>query len=379
MSKSPGSPASPASSGAGSAASRTLLVGTTKGLFLGWWDNDGWKLRPPAFPMVRVAAVGVDARRDPVRFLVGGQHEHWGPLVARSDDGGASWVEDERAALRFPDEVDASVAQIWQLAPGRTDRPDEVWAGVEPAALFRSTDGGASFGLVESLWRHEHRPQWHPGAGGLCLHTVLPHPDRSDDVLVAISAAGVYRSSDAGASWQASNSGVEARFFPDWHPQFGQCVHKVVRMSGQPDHLMLQNHGGVFRSSDNGASWELCTDGLPADFGFAVVAHPSDSRTAFVWPLTADAMRLPPDGRARVYRTTDFGDSWQPVGTGLPEAGFYSVVLRDAFCTDGADPAGLFFGTRSGEVWASLDAGETWEQAAAHLPDVLCVRAVAGP
>jgi len=351
-------------------SSTVLAIGTTKGLFLARQDGDDWHLDEPRFPMTRVAAVSFDARRDPVRLLVGGMHEHWGPLVARSDDLGATWSEDEQAALRFPSGSGAAVAQIWQLAPGPADRPEEVWAGVEPAALFRSDDGGVTFHLVEGLWQHPHRESWHPGFGGLCLHTVLPHPDDADDVLVGISTGGVYRTRDGGATWAPSNQGIEARFYPDPYPEFGQCVHKLVRLPDDPSTLVLQNHGGVFGSGDGGATWEPRAVGLPADFGFGLAAS---SSATYLFPLVADAMRLPPDGRARVFASTDAGRTWQSRSSGLPERDFYSLVLRDALATDGRD--GVYFGTRSGEVWASDDGADSWEQVAAHLPDVLCVRA----
>jgi hypothetical protein len=363
-----------------------LAVGTDKGLFLATSeDRRAWSWSGPHAVMARVAAIGLDARQAPLRVLMGGRHEHWGPVVMHSDDLGVTWVEEERAALRFPPDAEAAVAQVWQLQPGPPDRPGEVWAGVEPAALFRSHDGGESFELVRGLWDHPHRATWLPGFGGLCLHTVLPHPTDPDEVLVGISTGGVYRSSDGGKSWAPSNAGIEARFQPDRYPEYGQCVHKVTRDSADPTRLYLQNHGGVFTSHDDGSTWGLATAGLPADFGFGLAAHPYRAGTAFLFPLQADAHRMPPQYRARVYRTDDAGQSWSASGTGLPDEGFYSVVLRDALAVDGvgslADPdrLGVYFGTRSGEVWASTDAGSTWGQVAQHFPDVLCVRATVLP
>lgn len=357
--------------------STTLAVGTVKGLFIGRSDDGvSWEWAGPAFTMTRIAAVAFDARRTPPRLFVGGGHEHWGPVVAHSDDLGASWAEGDEAALAFPEGTGAAVHRVWQLAPGPAGRPDEVWAGVEPAALFRSTDGGESFSLVRGLWDHPHRPTWEPGFGGLCLHTVLPHPDDDQQVLIAISSGGVYRTDDGGLTWAPANTGIEARYLPDPFPQYGQCVHKVARDCAEPERLVLQNHGGVFRSSDGGATWEPSTEGLPADFGFGLAAHPSRSGTAYLFPLIADVERLPPDGRARVYRTTDYGATWAPAADGLPQQGFYSVVLRDALTTDQGDPSAVYFGTRSGEVFGSRDEGGSWHQAAAHLPEVLCVRAL---
>jgi photosystem II stability/assembly factor-like uncharacterized protein len=353
-----------------------LAVGTVKGLFLGTSeDGADWQWEGPAFGMTRVAAVAFDARQDPPRLLVGGGHEHWGPVISHSDDLGASWVEGDDAALRFPDQAGAAVQRVWQLAPGPADRPGEVWAGVEPAALFRSDDGGASFSLVTGLWDHPQRSEWQPGFGGLCLHTVLPHPDDASQVLIAVSAAGVYRSQDGGETWAPSNSGIEVSFMPEKFPEFGQCVHKVARDCEDPDRLILQNHGGVFRSSDGGASWERSEEGLPATFGFGLASHPRRSGTAFLFPLIADMNRMPPDGKARVFRTDDFGASWTSTSDGLPQEGFHTVVLRDALATDGGDPLGVYFGTRSGGVFASRDEGASWKEVAAHLPEVLCVRA----
>jgi photosystem II stability/assembly factor-like uncharacterized protein len=352
-----------------------LAVGTKKGLFLGTSaDRETWSWSGPLLSMQSVAAVAIDRRREPVRLLAGAHSQHWGPVVVRSDDLGETWQELESGAVRFPADLGTSVEQVWQLQPGPAERPDEVWAGVEPAALFKSTDGGETFSFVRGLWDHPHRPQWVPGAGGMCLHTVLPHPADRDRILIAISAGGVYRSEDAGESWTASNSGIEARFMPDIHPEFGQCVHKVARFAEDPDHLIAQNHGGVFTSTDDGRSWTLATEGLPADFGFGVVAHPRRPGTAYVTPLVADAHRLPPEGNLQVWRTEDGGRSWAPSAKDLPDD-YWTVSLRDALTTDLEDPLGVYLGTRAGEVWASADDGQSWSLAVDHLPDVLCVRA----
>jgi photosystem II stability/assembly factor-like uncharacterized protein len=354
-----------------------LAVGTKKGLFLGTSsDRKNWTWKDPELGMQAVAAVAIDTRQQPVRLLAGAHSEHWGPVVTRSDDLGSTWQELETGAVRFPAELGSSVEQVWQLQPGPADRPHEVWAGVEPAALFKSTDAGESFELVQGLWDHPHRPQWNPGAGGMCLHTVLPHPQDPDRVLIAISAGGVYRTEDGGTTWSASNSGIEARFFPDKYPEFGQCVHKVARLAEDPDHLIAQNHGGVFRSEDDGRSWSLATAGLPADFGFGVATHPRQPGTAYVVPLDADSHRLPPSGRLEVWRTEDAGRSWAPSATGMPPDN-WTVSLRDALTVDNAEPLGIYVGTRAGEIWVSPDEGQTWTLAVDRLPDVLCVRAAA--
>jgi photosystem II stability/assembly factor-like uncharacterized protein len=361
-----------------SAARETLVVvGTKKGLFMlrgdpgaGHWQVDG-----PLLGAGSVYSVGIDTRGLSPRILVGTHSEHWGPSVTWSDDLGKTWGEAEQAPVAFPPDTGAALARVWQLQPAGADQPGVVWAGTEPGALFRSRDGGETYSLVRALWDHPERPQWEAGFGGQAVHTVLPHPDDGDRVLVAVSTGGVYITEDGGESWNPSNTGIRVSFGPDEYPSFGQCVHKVDRSPARPEQLFLQNHGGVYRSNDSGASWEPAENGLPATFGFPVVAHPNRAGTAYVFPVVADAFRMPPGGAGRVYRTTDGGESWQPSGVGLPSEGFWSLALRDAFSSDAGDPLGLYLGTRSGEVWASGDEGDTWSLAVAHLPDVLTVRA----
>lgn len=359
---------------------RMLAVGTRKGLFLGRsTDGVSWDWEGPHHAMAAVAAVAIDTRRQHPRLLAGGRNEHWGPAVFTSDDLGATWSEEPGGSIAFPSDTGAEVEQIWQLQPGPASRPDEVWAGVEPSALFRSGDGGRTFSLVRGLWDHPHRKDWRPGAGGQCLHTVLPHPQDADRVMVAMSTGGVYVTDDGGDSWGPSNRGVGAPFMPEPAPEYGQCVHKVVRDAVDPDLLVLQNHGGVFRSTDGGANWSSATGGLPADFGFGVAHTASEGGSWFLFPLSADLNRFPVGGRAGVYRSDDAGRSWTDSSVGLPTSGFHTIVLRDALTCDEADPAGVYFGTRSGEVWGSADGGRRWDQLVSHLPDVLCVRAALVP
>ena len=365
-------------SGTGQQALRSLvLVGTTKGLFaVHPGDGSGPVLRGPWFAGEEVYAACIDTRSATARLLVGSVSNHWGPVLRRSDDLGETWTEDETAPLAFPTGSDTSLARIWQLAPGPADRPDVVYAGVEPAALFRSDDGGRSFSLVQGLWDHPHRPQWEPGGGGLCLHTVLVHPEDPDRLLVAISTAGVYASDDGGGSWRAANAGISVPFLPGSPtPEFGQCVHKVARDAGDPERLYLQHHGGIYRSDDGGGSWTSMTGIAGMDFGFPVVAHPTRPGTAYLLPLESDEYRCTPGGRCTVWRTREAGATWEPLVTGLPQRDAHLTVLRDAFTSDGQDPAGLVFGTRTGEVYASPDDGDTWELLADHLPPVLVVRA----
>lgn len=359
-----------------------LAVGTRKGLFLarkpvgrrhGRWELDG-----PHFNAQAVYAVGVDTRPATApRLLVGGDSAHWGPSVFRSDDLGASWSEPAEPAVRFPPDTGTSLERVWQLQPSTAAEPGVVYAGTEPGALFRSSDGGESFSLVRPLWEHPTRESWVPGGGGLGLHTVLVDPRDARAVTIAVSTGGAYRTADGGLSWEPCNRGVQAAFLPEEQrfPDHGQCVHKIARDAADPDRLYLQNHWGVYRSDDGGTRWESVGDTLPSDFGFPVVAHPRRGGVAYVFPLNADYDRVPAGRRCRVHRTEDAGASWQELSGGLPESAHFGPVLRDALCTDDADPAGLYFGNRNGELFASADEGDSWQQLAGHLPDILCVRA----
>lgn len=353
-----------------------LLVGTRKGLWVGRSDEDRreWVWSEPEFLMQAVYATCIDTRGPQPELFVSGTSEHWGPGVYRSDDLGRSWRETEGAAVRFSEELGSSVERVWQIQPGPLDEPDVLYAGSQPSALFRSEDGGRSFALVRSLWDHPHRPHWGAGYGGQAIHTIVPHPTDPQQVTVAMSTGGVYRTFDAGASWAPANVGIKAYFFPDPWPEYGQCVHKVAAHPAAPDRLFAQNHHGVYRSDDGGAVWVSIAEGLPADFGFPIVVHPHHPETVYVFPLVADGQRIPPAGQARVWRSRDAGDSWTPSGHGLPDH-FYSAVMRDAMTTDRADQAGIYVGARDGSVFASLDDGDSWSQIAAHLPDVLSVRA----
>ncbi|MGC4808822.1 WD40/YVTN/BNR-like repeat-containing protein [Micromonospora sp. DT233] len=354
-----------------------LAIGTGKGLFLAT-STDGrrsWVVSGPHFPMTGVYAVAIDKRRSVPRLLAGTTSSHFGPSVASSDDLGVSWHEPEHAPVAFPADTSATLGRVWQLTPAGPAEPDVVWAGTEPSALFRSADGGHTFELVRPLWDHPHREQWEAGFGGQAVHSVLPHPHDPARLVVAMSTGGVYRSDDAGASWAPGNTGIRAYFMPDEWPEFGQCVHKIARDAGDPARLYAQNHHGVYRSDDEGRSWSSIAAGLPSDFGFPMVAHPTRPGTIWSFPLTADSRRFPADERCRVYRSADAGETWEALSAGLPDGPYYPAVLRDAMCADDADPAGVYFGTRCGEVYASRDEGDSWSLVAAHLPDVLCVRA----
>ncbi|MFI7099218.1 WD40/YVTN/BNR-like repeat-containing protein [Streptomyces sp. NPDC050161] len=354
-----------------------LAVGTRKGLFVGRRRRGDWELSGPHFPAQAVYSLGIDTRRAAPRLLAGADSPHWGPSVFHSDDLGESWQEPTRPAVKYPEYTGTSLERVWQLHPAGPAAPDVVYAGTEPGGLFRSDDGGETFTMVRSLWDHPSRKHWMPGGGGLAVHTVITDPRDADAVTVAASAAGVFRSTDGGASWEPSNNGVKAVFLPDQHPEFGQCVHKIAQDPVDRDRLYLQNHWGVYRSDDAGVRWTDIGAGLPSDFGFAVASHPHAANTAYLFPITADIDRVPAGHRCRVYRTTNAGAGWEPLTHGLPDEDHYGTVLRDALCVDDTDPAGVYFGNRNGEVYASADDGESWRQLASHLPDVLCVRAAA--
>jgi hypothetical protein len=354
-----------------------LLVGTMKGAFLLWSDGERreWRMEGPHFRGEVVYAMAFDQRGGRRRILAGGQSMHWGSVVRSSDDLGATWTAPDRQNVRFPEDADRALANIWQLRPGRADQPDVVYAGVEPAALFESRDGGDSWAPVEGLLRHEHQPRWQPGGGGLCLHTIVLDPADPGRMGVAISTGGFYRTDDGGRSWRARNHGVRAEFLPDKHPEFGQCVHKVVNHPARPERLFLQNHWGLYRSDDWGDTWTDIANGVPSDFGFAMEMHPHDPDTVYIVPLDSDQFRVVPDARMRVYRTRDAGASWQPLTDGLPQQDAYECVLRDAMCSDGHDRAGVYFGTRSGKLYGSADEGESWMEVSGALPPIVCVRA----
>jgi photosystem II stability/assembly factor-like uncharacterized protein len=359
------------------AAGETLLmIGTRKGLWLARSsDRATWSVDGPDEPVNEVHSVAIDTRGERPRLLMGSRSWHWGTQVLHSDDLGETWQRGADPAITFPDFTGTSLEAVWSLAPSPAE-PDVVWAGTEPSALWRSTDGGHSFEIVRALWDHPHRPQWAPGGGGQAIHTLLPHPTDPQRLTVAMSTGGVYRTDDGGESWEPANQGIKVEFMPDdvQYPEWGQCVHKVARDAEDPDRLYAQNHGGVYRSDDGGTSWTSIADGLPADFGFPVVAHPKRPETLWLFPLVGAGERFPPEGRARVYRSKDAGTSWEELGDGLPDA-FYTAVMRDGMSVDDGEPAGLYIGSRDGTVYASNDEGESWGVVAEHLPDVLCVRA----
>jgi len=359
-------------------SSTLLMVGTRKGLWIGRSDEtrEQWDWTGPHFDMEEVYSCLVDVRGSTPRLLVGASSSWLGPQVWRSDDLGETWQETPNGAIRFPEGTDAKVERVWQLAVGAT--PGVVYAGTEPGAVWKSTDGGETFALEQALWEHPQRPDWGAGYGGQAFHTILPHPTDPASVTAAISTGGVYQTVDGGESWTARNQGIKAGFLPEGeqYPEFGQCVHKVTRHPARPERLFLQNHGGVYRSDDEGVTWTSIADGLPSDFGFTIVSHPHEPDTVFTFPISGGDGRYPPEGKARVWRSRDAGGSWEELGNGLPDR-FYVAVMRDAMSADTHPSAGLYFGARNGSVWGSSDTGETWRELIRDLPDVLVVRAAA--
>jgi len=349
-----------------------VAIGTSEGLFI---VSDG----VVDGPFLAGQAVRALAQL-PGRLLAACSDPHYGPNIRVSEDGGLSWGEPGARLVTFPADARAALDSVWQLHLDRRPTASEtVWAGVKPAALLRSDDRGDTFELVRGLWEHPDRPSWEPGPCGLTLHTVVTHPARLDRIIVAISSGGVYRSDDGGDTWVARNQGIEARALTGASPATGHCVHKLAVDAVNPDVLWAQTHWGIYRTDDAGDQWESVgrvgePGGLPSDFGFPIVSHPEEPGTAYVVPLESDLYRCTAEGRCRVYRTTDGGLSWEAMSDGLPGTNAHLTVLGDAFTVEADPPYALVFGSRSGQLFASVDSGESWRVVASYLPPVLCVR-----
>lgn len=348
-----------------------LLVGTKKGLFV-LRGRRGQRL-----DVVARAFAGSTveyAMRDPRsgRYFASVTHGQFGPRVFVADDPTGDWEQTD--GPRFPDDAGATVERIWVIQPGETDRL--LWAGVAPAGLFSSEDDGLTWTLNRGMWDQPDRATWQPGAGGLALHSICPWPGDPERVAIGISAAGVWLTEDGGGTWRRSNAGLVARYLPEEARPTSTdlCVHNMHRAPLRPERLFLQFHGGVYRSDDAGESWVDIAPGLPSDFGFPLAIDPRDPDRAWVIPLLADRDRVTPDGRVRVYETRDAGVSWTAHADGLPQEEAYLTVLRQAFCHDGRDPLGLYFGATSGEVFGSVDGGTSWTLVAPHLAPVSSVR-----
>ncbi|MBT9292860.1 WD40/YVTN/BNR-like repeat-containing protein [Prosthecodimorpha staleyi] len=347
-----------------------LLLGTRKGAFLLESDAErrDWTVHGPFCEMWPINHVVGDAETG-VIWAAGG-NEWFGPAIWKSSDLGRSWSHSSRG-LAYP-EGSTPVKSAWSLAVGH----GRVYAGVEPAGVFASADGGESFEEVKGLSAHPSRPHWMPGGGGLILHHVLLHPDDPERYWVAISSAGVFETRDGGTSFTPRNRGVRCDYMPEdqRYPETGQCVHSIVMAAGRPDRLYQQNHCGMYRSDDGGENWVSIEQGLPSSFGFPAAAHPRDPDRVFLIPLNGDiAGRFMPDARAAVWRSADAGRTWADGRAGLPQAGAYFNVLRQAMATDRHDRPGLYFGTNSGSLYASLDEGASWSRIAENLPVIASV------
>jgi photosystem II stability/assembly factor-like uncharacterized protein len=366
-----------------------VLVGTRKGAFV--LTSDGkrrkWNVDGPHFGGWEMFHLK-GSPADPTRVYASQSTSWFGQLIQRSNDGGKTW---EPAGNKFEY---ASVpgthqwydgtphpwqfARVWHLEPALDD-PDTIYAGVEDAALFRSTDGGQNWNELPGLREHGTGPAWQPGAGGLCLHTIILDPAKRDRIYIAISSAGAFRSDDGGKSWKPINKGLRSEQIPDPVAEVGHCVHHVAQHRSRPNVLYMQKHWDVMRSDDAGDSWREVSDNLPSDFGFVIDVHSHEPDTIYVVPIKSDSEHYPPDGKLRVYRSKSGGGEWEALTTGLPQSDCYVNVLRDAMSVDTLDPCGVYFGTTGGQVYASANAGDSWEPIVRDLPAVLSVEAQALP
>jgi photosystem II stability/assembly factor-like uncharacterized protein len=352
-----------------------LLVGTPKGAFFLESDPSraDWEVRGPLCEGWPIH----DLIQDPSSgaILAAGGSPWFGPAVWKSEDLGRTWTHSSEGLTYGDGEGVTPIKTVWSLA---TTPDGAILAGVEPAGLFRSDDGGATWTHVRGLTDHPSRDTWEPGAGGLILHTIVPHPDDPQRAWVGISAVGVFETRDGGATWEPRNRGVRADFNPEPDPITGQCVHKFAAAAGEPETLYQQNHCGMYRSEDGGVTWtEVTHNGLPSQFGFPLVTHPRDPATFWIIPLNGDDRgRFMPDARAAVWKTQDRGDTWQRTDDGLPQDGAYLSVLREAMARDSLDPVGVTFGTKTGQLWHSSDEGGSWRRITTDLPEIWAVESL---
>jgi photosystem II stability/assembly factor-like uncharacterized protein len=360
-----------------------VLVGTRKGAFVLSADGkrERWDISGPHLPgweIYHVKGSPVDPNR-----LYASQSSSWfGQVIQRSDDGGKSWapVGNQFAYDGVPGThqwYDGTphpweFKRVWHLEPSLAD-PDTVYAGVEDAALFRSTDAGLTWQELSGLRGHGSGPRWQPGAGGMCLHTILLDPGDPRRIFIAISAAGAFRTDDGGTTWQPINRGLKSEHIPEPTAEVGHCVHRIAMHRSRPSVLFMQKHWDVMRSDDAGESWHEVSGNLPTDFGFPIEVHAHEPDTIYVVPITSDSQHYPPEGKLRVYRSRSGGNEWEALTKGLPQRDCYVNVLRDAMAVDSLDSCGVYFGTTGGQVYASADAGNSWAAIVRDLPPVLSV------
>jgi len=360
-----------------------VLVGTRKGAFVLTSDGkrQSWEVDGPHFGGWEIYHLK-GSPADPDRLYASQSSSWFGQVIHRSNDGGKSWAPVGNAFVydgvpgthqwfdgtQHPWEF----KRVWYLEPSLTD-PDTVYAGVEDAALFRTTDGGHTWQELSGL-RNVKGDLWQPGAGGMCLHTILVEPNGSGRIFVAISAAGAFRSDDGGQTWRPANRGLESKYeLPDPNAEVGHCVHNIAMHPSRPGVLFMQKHWDVMRSDDAGESWYEISGNLPSDFGFPIAVHAHEPDTIYVVPIKSDAEHYPPEGKLRVYRSRTGGNEWEALTKGLPQSDCYVNILRSALAVDSLDPCGVYFGTTGGQVYASADSGDSWTPIVRDLPAVLSV------
>ncbi|MBV8339880.1 MAG: exo-alpha-sialidase [Candidatus Eremiobacteraeota bacterium] len=360
-----------------------VLVGTRKGAFV--LSSDGkrekWEVSGPHFAGWEIYHVK-GSPADPNRIYASQTSSWFGQQVQRSNDGGTTWepVGNEFVYDGVPGThqwYDGTphpweFKRVWHFEPSLRD-PDAVYAGVEDAALFKTTDGGKSWHELSGLRKHGTGPQWQPGAGGMCLHTIIEDPKTDGRMFVAISAAGAFRSDDAGTTWKPINHGLHSQYIPDPNAEVGHCVHRIAMHPSKPKTLFMQKHWDVMRTDDGGDNWREISGNLPTDFGFPIDVHAHEPDTVYVVPIKSDSEHFVPDGKLRVFRNRTGGEEWEELTRGLPQRDCYVNVLRDAMAVDKLDKCGVYFGTTGGQVYASADAGDTWAPIVRDLPAVLSV------
>ena len=360
-----------------------VLVGTRKGAFILTADGarKNWQVSGPHFPgweMYHLKGSPVDPNR-----LYASQSSGWfGQIIQRSNDGGVTWapVDNKFTYDGVPGThmwYDGTphpweFKRVWHLEPSLHD-PDTVYAGVEDAAIFKTTDGGASWSEMSGLRKHGSGPKWQPGAGGMCLHTIMLDPSNAKRMYIAISAAGAFRTDDGGDTWTPINRGLRSAQIPDPTAEVGHCVHHIAMHPSRPNTLFMQKHWDVMRSDDSGDNWHEVSGNLPSDFGFPIDVHAHEPETIYVVPIKSDSHHFPPDGKLRVYRSRSGGNEWEPLTNGLPQQDCYVNVLRDAMAVDTLDSCGIYFGTTGGQVYASPDGGDNWQAIVHDLPPVLSI------